>query len=227
MPKRHSLIRRKFGRLIILKPAPPVSYPSGSKRRSLILCFCGKEFVACNHSIVSGHTQSCGCLGFHGHCTNNRISSTYTSWTQMKVRCSNQNHVAWPRYGGRGIQVCEAWSNSFESFLESMGERTTGCSLDRWPDKDGNYSCGQCDECRRKGWKLNCRWATRSQQQRNMRTNRMLTVNGITGCLWELCERFNANPHRVWNRLNSGWSPERAFLTPVRAHKPYPTRLQE
>lgn len=73
----------------------------------------------------------------------------------MLGRCLNKNHKAFEYYGGRGITVCDRWLK-FENFLEDMGEKPTGLSIDRI-DNNGNYES------------LNCRWTTMKIQASNKR----------------------------------------------------------
>ena len=95
----------------------------------------------------------------HGH-TNSRTgvrinSPTYNSWRSMRDRCNNPKLKTYLAYGAKGISVCARWNNSFEAFLEDMGLRPAGTSLDRFPNRKGNYEPG------------NCRWGTAQEQADN------------------------------------------------------------
>lgn len=92
-------------------------------------------------------------------------TGTYRSWHSMRHRCLNPKCKGYNRYGGRGITICREWMD-FLVFLRDMGERPEGKTLDRI-DNNGNYEPG------------NCRWATRKEQARNMRTNRFVTCRGL------------------------------------------------
>jgi hypothetical protein len=78
----------------------------------------------------------------------------------MRTRCFNTSRAEYPLYGGRGITVCERWKNSFAAFLEDMGERPDGHTLDRI-DMNSGYEPG------------NCRWATATEQSRNRRSTKL------------------------------------------------------
>lgn len=194
----------RFGRLVVQESAG-----SAKKQGRLwrCLCDCGKEVVACSSSLRRGNKQSCGCLKRdrtrqantrHGGCRDGRATREYTTWAGMNQRCYDPKTKAYHRYGGRGITVCDRWRNSFEAFLEDMGKKPAGMSIDRI-DNNGNYEPG------------NCRWATQREQTRNQRTNRWVTVNGETRVLVEWCEMVGLKQKLVLLRLHRGWTPEEAL----------------
>jgi hypothetical protein len=202
-------IGQKFARLKVIGEAPMHVSTSGKRitRRSacFCLCDCGKTVSVTFNDLSRGKTQSCGCaLVTHGFCTNEGEHPLYRTWTAMIQRCTNPETERYEDWGGRGIKVCERWLHSFPNFLADVGERPPGKTLDRWPDKNGNYEPG------------NVRWATVKEQQRNMRSNRVFTVQGVTGCMIELCEHFKISTSTVKHRIDGmKWSPEKAFTTPL------------
>jgi hypothetical protein len=147
-----------------------------------------------SHNIIHGHA-GCGWKEHGG-------SPTYISWLSMRKRCSDPSHDNYRLYGGRGIKVCERWLNSFENFLADMGERPKGRFLER-EDNDGNYKPS------------NCKWATRSEQARNRRTNHLLTFQGRTQPLIAWAEETGISRLTLRSRLREGWSTERALQEPT------------
>jgi hypothetical protein len=120
----------------------------------------------------------------------------------MLTRCYNPNTHNYHRYGGRGIEVCDRWKNSFNNFYDDMIQKYNNkLTLDRI-DINGNY----CKE--------NCRWATVKEQNNNTSTNHRLTYNGETLNIGQWEERLGLKQGRIHNRMNKhGWSLEKALTT--------------
>ena len=118
----------------------------------------------------------------------------------MHRRCYAPAEPCYPRYGGRGIRVCERW-NSVHAFLEDMGHPPAGMSLGRI-NNDGHYEPG------------NCRWETQEQQNENTSRNRFITWRGRTQTVKAWAQELNIAPPRISERLRRGWSVDRALTTP-------------
>lgn len=127
--------------------------------------------------------------GNHKH--NYYGTSTYKSWAEMLYRCRKDGKKY---YKDRGITVCKEWED-FGKFLEDMGERPLGMTIDRI-NPNGNY----CKE--------NCRWASSKQQNRNKRNN--LLLEGKTLSEWS--EILGIKRSTLAQRYYVyGWSVERTL----------------
>lgn len=134
---------------------------------------------------------------------------TYRSWRAMRDRCSRPKNQAYETYGGRGIKVCERWANSFENFLNDMGLRPKGHTLDRIKS-DGDYEPS------------NCRWATMKEQNRNKRVNISVEVFGETySCVGEAIEKYGLYPSSVYKRLGKGQSLEEIITSVLKRRITY------
>lgn len=191
---------KKFGRLIC------VEHSIGRTPKGRIMhywkceCECGKIVTVQEQHLITGHTNSCGCFHkeraqevktIHGYSPRGEYNSTHAAWKDMKTRCHNSNRPGYNNYGGRGITVCDRWKNSFNNFLEDMGDRPKGKSLDRINNEEG-YSPD------------NCRWATIKEQSRNTRQNIYLEYKDIKKVLKDWCDIFNISNSFIKDRLDKG-----------------------
>lgn len=166
-PKIDIMVGEKFTRLTVvteLRPARP-------GRQILCKCECGATKIATPSHLHRGLVKSCGCLGrettqfkaVHGEGANR--TAEYLIWGGMRSRCLNPRNRQYASYGGRGIRVCERWSD-YASFLADMGRRPSSRhSLDRI-DVNGDYS------------PENCRWASARVQANNRRNTVIVKARG-------------------------------------------------
>lgn len=130
------------------------------------------------------------------------MSPEYRAWKAMIERCENPNCEPFRNYGARGITVAPEWRISFVTFLAYIGPRPSALhSLDRINNELG-YSPG------------NVRRATKQEQNRNRRGNRLLTLNGETRCVQDWAEHLALSVSMIRNRIARGWSDERALTEP-------------
>jgi hypothetical protein len=171
----------------------------------LCLCDCGKYMELPTDTILRGIQKSCGCASSrkpihikHGHSQRHRNSATYSSWSNMKKRCNNPKNHKYRIYGGRGISVCDEWMHSFENFLNDMGVKPAGLTLER-KDVNGNYN------------KENCEWASPKKQGNNKRNNRIIIFNGISKTESQWADDRGIPFSALRQRLYRGWNIDRAL----------------
>lgn len=199
MPVKIDLKGQEFGFLtVISKTSNFLTFTRWQCR-----CICGKEVKVQTRFLRNGSVKSCGCKSNEMRSSNNINAShrmtktrTYKSWQMMWQRCTNPTYDSYPYYGGRGITVCERWKE-FENFLEDMGERPEGMTLDRI-DSDGNYE------------KSNCRWATREEQVDNRRNNVYYIVNDVVMSLKQLAKFIGVTREKLYNYIYRGYTPQQA-----------------
>lgn len=201
-------IGERFGRLT----AEALIRVERNGRLMRFRCDCGQTTEAYGKTARHGHTKSCGCLKLetsaangraalrHGHARTGEESPQYRTWQSMIRRCVDPNHISFRYYGARGISVCERWQ-TFENFLADMPPRPSReHSIDRI-NVNGNYEPG------------NVRWATAVEQGRNKTKNRIVEYHGRKMCLTEAAELAGLGEGIVRQRLDRGWSVDRALST--------------
>lgn len=168
----------KYGRLTTISFSNRKTTGGHTIRSWECLCDCGKVSYADSGSLTSGHTQSCGCykseIVVARNTTHGQIRQpAYNSWRAMRERCYNPNSTAYTNYGGKGVVVCDRWrgDEGFQNFLEDMGERPEGMSINRINGAK-IYS------------KETCEWATNSLQgfDKGIRSS---NTSGKTGINWD------------------------------------------
>ncbi len=207
MSRRIDITGQKYGRLIVVG----FIGIEGHHSKWNCKCDCGKEKAILATSLKSGRTLSCGCLQKEKLLEANTIhgktnSPEWRSWAKMIRRCRDPRDNRFKSYAGRGITVCERWSQ-FDNFISDMGNKPTPKhSIDRV-----NNDLGYCPE--------NCRWASHTQQARNTRKNRNITASGETKRVTEWAENSPVNAKTIFARIYAGWSPELAIKLPKYSRK--------
>lgn len=204
MAKLADLAGMRFERLLALEQ----SVSDARNRKWICLCDCGKKCVVTSYHLRSHKVKSCGCYRVdfsrekaktHGMC----YTRFYRIYASILTRVTNTNEPSYPRYGGRGIKICERWL-SFDNFYEDMfPSYSKDLEIDRI-DNDGDYEPS------------NCRWVTKKTNCNNRSTNRYETLFGETKTAAQWCEHFGIKFSTVFMRIRYGWSVEDAYSRPIR-----------
>ena len=135
-----------------------------------------------------------------------RAKRTRLVWRSMHARCSRPGNISFPRYGGRGIVVCERW-HDYAVFVGDMGYAPDGLSIERI-DSDGMYS------------PENCTWATPKEPARNRCSNRLISFRGETKPMSAWAESLGIDRGTLWRRLRGGAPLDIVLTRPLARGKP-------
>jgi len=201
--QKENLIGNKYGRWTVLDWIGVIK----GKYIWKCKCECGTEKNIDGGCLRNGTSKSCGCYRTDVVLTKHGVSKTrfYHIWQGMKQRCLQESYEAYPKYGGRGIKLCDRWKDikkfkkdmykSYLSHCKEYGEKQT--SIDRI-DNDGNYDPS------------NCRWATCKEQSNNTRYNVknqvMEDLDGSSKTKKEIANKYNIKLKRLNYLLRHGFS---------------------
>ena len=147
----------------------------------------------------------------HGHTAQGIISPEYRCWSSIKSRCLSQTHDVFDIYGGSGITICDEWKDNFQAFFDYVGPRPSALhSIDRYPNRNGNYEPG------------NVRWATKKEQTHNRDYTRTIIYQGKEQPLIEVARQLGISWPMVRGRINRGWSFDRALFEPFKYYRGRP-----
>ena len=200
--KLNDLTNQRFNKLVVVER----SCENGKTNRThwLCVCDCGETTTVRSSHLINGNTKSCGCHQRNAVSERSKThgmtnSPEYNSWRAMIKRCYDKNNVAYSRYGGSNITVCDEWKDNFETFYRDMGPRPSADhSIDR-RENDKGYS------------KDNCRWSTPKEQANNRKNNFFFEHNKEIKTLPEWCFVLELNYHLVRRRIRDGWTFDEAI----------------
>lgn len=197
------LTGQRFGYLLVIRFA---EMGKDSHSRWVCRCDCGMEKIILRVNLGRG-TKSCGCHRRERNTTHGLYGTVeHKSWANMLMRCRNPNIPDAKHYVLRGITVCDRW-RKFENFIADMGPKPSPKHTIERIDNDGNYE------------PENCKWATRAEQMRNIRSNHLLTFNGKIQCMAAWASETGISRRAILDRLNRGWAVERALTTSTKTRR--------
>ena len=206
-------IGREFGRWVVVEK---LDY----KQKYTCRCSCGEEQNIRVYDLLKGKTSMCRvCSAENAKSPGIPVSSTteYNTWIHINQRCHNPSNKDYKNYGGRGIQVYPLWRESYEAFVMYMGNKPAPHYTIERLDVNKGYEPG------------NVSWIPRNAQARNKRTNVRVTINGNTATVaeWVEGDLCSAPAKTVYKRIERGWEPRDAILTPVGATQGYIDEIEK
>lgn len=206
MGKFKDLSGQRFDRLVVVRRAEDYVSPKGYVAVNwLCRCDCGNYTIVRGCNLKSGASKSCGCervIRPNRRTHGGKHTRLYNIWSRMRRRCNSPNDRDYCFYGARGIKICEEW-NDFAVFREwaLANGYDKSLTIDRI-DYDKDYEPN------------NCRWADYITQANNVRSNHLITYQGITHTLAEWSRITGVPYQRLKDRINKlGWDTGRAFTT--------------
>lgn len=212
----------KWGRLSPVKRVRD-DFTAGGQVRPVwrFLCDCGSETEARAYSVVSGGTQSCGCLSrqrtgdrfrTHGAATRPEFSLTYKSWRNLLTRARNPNIAASNIYTDIGIGVADQWNpaitaDAFENFRRHAGDRPSRQHAIERIDTNRSYEPG------------NVRWAVSANHSEIKRSSRFVVFSGQKMTVAQASRASGVKAATILDRLRLGWKHEDIFKP--RARSPF------
>ena len=123
----------------------------------------------------------------------------------MIGRCHKSSHKSYERYGAKGIHVCDEWRNDKKAFFQWAMDNgySDNLTIDRIDGTKGYYPG-------------NCRWATYKEQANNIKTNRVICIDGVSHTMTEWAEIKGIRVGTLFNRLTKGWDEKKADMTPTK-----------
>ena len=198
----NDLTGQKFGRWLVVERSSVI----GHNNMWRCICDCGTEKDVRGSSLTGGISTSCGCwrkesVGNRARKHGDAGNRLYAIWDSMRQRCNNPNCHAYHNYGGRGISICDEWSDyaafrrwAYESGYSELAARGK-CTLDRMNVNEG-YSPD------------NCRWVDMKAQSQNRRDSILLEYNGQCMALSDWADKVGLDYTTLWKRYRQGLSPE-------------------
>lgn len=208
--KLNNLTGHIFGRLTVVGRTVPMD----RRTRWMCSCSCGGIKNVLSENLLSGNTQSCGCLSKenpHNIRHGLRRHPLYGVWKGIKARCYNKKNKAYHNYGGRGVVMCKEWIDNPEAFinwaLDSGWEHGMEVDKDKKAIEKGVASIEYSP--------LYCSILTNKENMNYRSDNRRITAFGESKTMAQWTDLYQLPPKAIYSRLKIGWDEEKAISTPI------------